>query len=121
MGPTLPDPVRSPPPQPTSRPIVSIDTSQRLRHSVTFSDEQTPTTRAKPEGVMGAEIWLATGGAPPVSLSEMSFAALATRSPHLVEHSSEHAGQAAHYWVRWVSTRGEVGPWSETASATIGA
>ena len=121
MGITVPDPVRSPAPQPTSRPIVSIDTSERLRHSVTFFDEQTPTTRAKPEGVMGAEIWLSTGGAPPVSLSEMSFAALATRSPHLVEHASQHAGQAAHYWVRWVSTRGEVGPWSETASATIGA
>jgi hypothetical protein len=30
-------------------------------------------------------------------------------------------GQAAHYRLRWVSTTGEKGPWSETVSVTIGA
>lgn len=121
MGITVPDPIRTPAAQPTSRPIVSIDTSERLQHSVTFFDAETPTSRAKPDGVMGAEIWLATGAIPPVSLSELRFVALATRSPHVVDHASEHAGAIAHYWVRWVSTRGETGPWSETVSATVGA
>jgi len=31
------------------------------------------------------------------------------------------AGKTAHYMLRWESARGETGPWSETASATIGA
>lgn len=31
------------------------------------------------------------------------------------------AGKAAHYMLRWVSTTGEKGPWSEMASATVGA
>ena len=31
------------------------------------------------------------------------------------------ANKVAHYMLRWESTRGETGPWSETASATIGA
>ncbi|KKK98125.1 hypothetical protein LCGC14_2645870, partial [marine sediment metagenome] len=31
------------------------------------------------------------------------------------------ANKVAHYMLRWESTRGEPGPWSETASATIGA
>ena len=31
------------------------------------------------------------------------------------------ANKVAHYMLRWGSTRGEPGPWSETASATIGA
>jgi hypothetical protein len=26
-----------------------------------------------------------------------------------------------HYWLRWINTRGEVGPWSETISVTISA
>ena len=30
-------------------------------------------------------------------------------------------GKQAHYMLRWVNTRGETGPWSETATATIGA
>ena len=36
-------------------------------------------------------------------------------------HSAADGGQTAHYMLRWVSTSGEKGPWSETASATIGA
>ena len=35
--------------------------------------------------------------------------------------SAMHGGVTAHYMLRWVSTTGEKGPWSETASATIGA
>jgi hypothetical protein len=27
----------------------------------------------------------------------------------------------AYYWPRWVNTKGEPGPWSEPASATVGA
>ena len=30
-------------------------------------------------------------------------------------------GKQAHYMLRWVNTRGETGPWSETATARIGA
>jgi hypothetical protein len=29
------------------------------------------------------------------------------------------AGKNAHYLVRWITSRGDAGPWSETASATI--
>jgi hypothetical protein len=29
------------------------------------------------------------------------------------------AGREAHYMLHWVSTRGDKGPWTETASATI--
>jgi len=31
------------------------------------------------------------------------------------------AGQMVHYLLSWFGTRGEAGPWSETAGATIGA
>ena len=31
------------------------------------------------------------------------------------------ANKVAHYMLRWLNTRGDKGPWSETASATIGA
>ena len=35
--------------------------------------------------------------------------------------SRRDVGNTAHYMLRWVATTGEKGPWSETASATIGA
>ena len=46
-----------------TRPIGAVDTSQRLRHEIRFSDEATPTSRAKPAGIMGCEIWVKVAAA----------------------------------------------------------
>ena len=118
---TVPDPIRTPVTAPTSRPVGKVDTSQRLQHTVSFQDELTPTSRAKPPGVLGCEIWVKIGGTPPGDASEVSFLATDTRSPYVALFDSGQAGQVAHYMLRWVSTRAEPGPWSETVSATIGA
>jgi len=47
------------------------------------------------------------------------YPATATATPYLVELDPTKAGQTAHYLGRWVSTRGDTGPWSETVSATV--
>jgi hypothetical protein len=39
----------------------------------------------------------------------------------VAEFTGPDGGKTAHYMVKWLSTRSEAGPWSETASATIGA
>jgi hypothetical protein len=44
-----------------------------------------------------------------------------TRTPYLATFDGADANTVAHHMLRWESTRGETGPWSETASATIGA
>ncbi len=109
---------------PTSRPVVNVDTSQRLQHTLHFADEASPTSKAKPAGVMGAEVWVkvaAVGQPPPADPAELTFLALDTRTPYLASFAGADAGKTAHYMLRWVSTTGEKGPWSETASATIGA
>ena len=105
-----------------TRPIGAVDTSQRLRHEIRFSDEATPTSRAKPAGVMGCEIWVkvaAQGEAPPADPNELSFVSMDTASPYIVEYDGADGGKTAHYMLRWVRTGGEKGPWSETISATI--
>jgi len=106
----------------TTRPIGVVDTSQRLRHEIRFSDEATPTSRAKPKGVMGCEIWvkvLPVGEAPPVSADELSFVSMDTASPYIAEYDGTDGGKTAHYMLRWVKSSGDKGPWSETVSATI--
>ena len=105
-----------------TRPIGTVDTSQRLRHEIRFSDEATPTSRAKPAGVMGCEIWVkvaATGEAPPADPDELNFVAMDTATPYIVEYDGADGGKTAHYMLRWVKSGGEKGPWSETISATI--
>ncbi|MCH7870693.1 MAG: hypothetical protein IID33_03235 [Planctomycetes bacterium] len=121
MGITVPDRVPTPAGPPTTRPLVRVDSGRRLRHTLHFADEATPTRRAKPSGVMGAEIWVKVGEPPPSGPSELTFLSLATRTPHVAEFPGEHGGKTAHYMLRWIATTGEKGPWSETASATIGA
>ena len=123
LGITIPDTVRT-----TAaggidtRPIGMVDTSQRLRHEIRFVDEATPTSRAKPQGVMGCEIWVkvaAQGEAPPADPDELSFVAMDTASPYIVEYEGADGGKTAHYMLRWIKTGDEKGPWSETISATI--
>ena len=99
-----------------------VDTSQRLRHEIRFADEASPTSRAKPAGIMGCEIWVkvsATGEAAPSSADELSFLSLDTASPYIAEYDGANGGKTAHYMLRWVKSGGEKGPWSETISATI--
>ena len=123
LGITVPDRIRtSSSGELTTRPIGMVDTSQRLRHEIRFVDEATPTSRAKPAGVMGCEIWVKvapTGDPAPVSPDELSFVAMDTASPYIVEYDGADGGKTAHYMLRWVKSSGEKGPWSETVSATI--
>ncbi len=94
----------------------------RLQHTVAFMDESTPTSKAKPAGVMGAEIWVKVGDAPPVDPdTDLTFLGLDTRTPYLAEYGGADGGKPAHYMARWVNAKGEKGPWSETLTVTISA
>jgi hypothetical protein len=104
---------------PETRPVATIDTSQRLRHMINFSDETTPTRRAKPEGVIGCQIWVKVGEAAPIDPSELRFLAMDTATPYMASYDGADGGKVAHYMLRWVNRKGETGPWSQTVSATI--
>ena len=119
IGLTVRDVTRTPVAAPTSRPKLTGDTSQRLRIGVGFTDETTPDSKAKPAGVRGCEIWVKIGGAPPTDLSECTFLSTDSRTPYPADFDGEDSNQTAHFIGRWVSTRGDVGPLSETLSATI--
>ena len=124
LGITVRDAQPTPTGPPTTRPIVNVDFSKRLRHTLRYADESSPTRRARPRGTLGAEIWVsisAPGEPPPMGPAELTFLQLSTRTPATIELPGEAGGKTAHYMLRWLSTRSEAGPWSETASATIGA
>lgn len=57
----------------------------------------------------------------PVDPSELEFLAVGTRAPYTRDYAGAQGGKPAHYMLRWVNSKGETGPWSETATATIGA
>ena len=117
----VPDTIRTRASVPAARPIAQVDISMRLQHTLSWRDEATPTRRAKPKGVLGAEIWSCIGPNPPTSPGQCHFVAMATSGRYVLPHDAADAGKSAHYLLRWVNTRSEHGPWSETLSATIGA
>ncbi len=121
LGITVPDTKPTPVGPPTTRPVVTVDTSQRLQHTIAFTDELTSASRAKPAGVRGAQVWVKIGNPAPTDPNELTYLATDTRTPYVTNFDGADANQVAHYMLRWESTRGETGPWSETASATIGA
>ncbi|GJQ31152.1 MAG: hypothetical protein HBSAPP03_30360 [Phycisphaerae bacterium] len=120
-----------PSPTPTSRPLARVESGQRLTHTLRFTDESTPTRKAKPRGVQGAEVWLALADAdappPPLNTDPRDgaagyrFLAISSRGNLKTDFTSEDRGRTAYYALRWVSTRGDKGPWSEVTSATVAA
>ena len=41
------------------------------------------------------------------------------RTPHVVHFDGADAGKVVTYWLRWVSTRDDKGPWSAAVAATV--
>jgi hypothetical protein len=119
LGITVPDRISTPAGAPTSRPSARIENRGGLRHTVNFVDENTPTRTAKPAGVMGAEIWVYLGDAPPADSQQMHFLGLDTSTPYEAKFEAADAGKTAYYRLRWVNRQGEAGDWGAIANAVV--
>jgi hypothetical protein len=109
---------------PAPRPLVLVESGQRLTHQLRLVDESTQTRRARPKGVQRAEVFVAltTPCQPaPVKPGDYRSIGSVTRGETTLSFESDKGGMQAHYLSRWVSTSGATGPWSETASATVAA
>lgn len=109
---------------PTTSPRVQVVGGGRLTHELRVGDESTPTSKAKPKGVLGAEIWLAIVGQDepmPTDLNAYKYQSLTTRGSVRTTFPSADKGKLAVYMLRWVSTRGDHGPWSDPTPATVAA
>jgi len=119
MGLTVKSDSRTPVAVPSTRPTGTIDFSVRLQHTIHFADEATPRSKAKPAGVHGCEIWMKVDGDPPKDASELTYLATDTRTPYVATFDGADAGKMVYYWLRWINSRSQQGPWSSTISAMI--
>ncbi len=103
---------------PSSVPFALIDFG-KLRHTIRFRDKDTPDTDKKPDGMLGAEIWMKIGGEPPIDNTGCEYLGTDTSTPYLKTFGGADAGKTAWYLLRWVSKNGDKGDWSEAVSATI--
>lgn len=119
MGLSPKDRVRTAVSIPTTAPVAKIDFSARFQHRISFSDETTPTSKAKPAGVHGCEIWMKLDGDAPTSANQLQYLATDTATPYVVEFDGDDGGKTAYYWLRWVNKKGQAGPWSAPVSAIV--
>ncbi len=100
-------------------PVAVIDFSVRLQHSISFADAAS-SSKAKPAGVHGCEIWHKIGDPAPKDASELAYLATDTRTPYVATFlTGAEVGKTIHYWLRWVSNTGKPGPWSSAVSAML--
>lgn len=109
----------APAPASATQPKASVDTSQRLRHTISWTDQAANGSKKKPRGAMGAEIWVKIDGPPPGSEKDCTFVAVDSATPYVAEYDATQGGKLAHYMLRWRMRDGTLGSWGETVSATI--
>ncbi len=114
--------VATPKGAPTTKPVIlSVGADNRLQHSISFVDEATPNSKAKPANVLGCEVWCAVGvaAAPPADTKNYRFLALDTATPYVATFDSADGGKIVWYILRWINPRGQTGPWSTAEGAVI--
>ena len=100
--------------------MLNIVTAERLRHVVEASKTALEGGGlGKPSGVRGVQLWRKIGDPAPVNESELEFVNEFTRARMTLDYQMSQGGQTVYYQARWVSTRGETGPWGELVSATV--
>jgi hypothetical protein len=118
MGIAIRDTTRTPNKPPKTFPEILIDTSI-IRCLIILFWDMGSKSKAKPHGVHGAEIRWAILDHPPVSVEELIHSNFDTRSPFELMFDESDRGKTVYFCLRWESTRGEKGPWSEIVMAII--
>lgn len=124
IGVSLPREAPSPIPPPVTNPEVVLVSATPLQHQLSIRDASTPTTKAKPPGVVACELWVAVGLAPAVSPTVATLKQTTTKTPARVGYDSADRGKYATYFARWTTRSGpdgvaQVGPWSPPTAIII--
>lgn len=108
---------------PATTPTVGILGLTVGSQTLHIADASTPARRARPAGTAGVLLYRAVADGPVSHPDQASFLALVTRPKFqsLFAPGGTDHGKTATYFARWVSAKGQVGPWSAPASMRIAA
>jgi hypothetical protein len=109
LGLTIPDPIKTPVPPPTSVPNLTILGATPSLHTMTYKDSDTATGKAKPYGCIGLLLYRFIGDTVPVDFdaADPQLIGLYTKSPMAVDIPGGVRGKLATYWAQWI-TRGSL-------------
>lgn len=124
LGLNLPNPTRPPIPAPTTVPVLSVDSATFLVHNMSYRDTALGTTKKKPTGSVGIQIYRSIGTVAATDPAQATFYQTWTKSPNRSEFTAEDARKICTYFARWVTKAGpggtaQTGPWSDPVVATV--
>jgi hypothetical protein len=109
---TTPTPV----PPPTTTPTLSVVGSVSLQLTLAYRDTTTPTSKAKPPGAIGIQLFVNVGTVPATDPSQCLYYGTWTKSPNNYVYASGSIGKFATFFAQWVTRSGpggvaQVGPY----------
>lgn len=124
LGLTVRTLVPTPIPPPATSPALLLVAATPGQHQLQARDSATPTSKAKPFGVIGLELWVAVGTVAAVSPEAGSFKQISTKTPFQVGYGPADVGKVATYFGRWITRSGNSGiafsgPWSAPLTSVI--
>lgn len=119
LGLTVRDTGRTPQPAPQTYPLVNILSSAAHAAIVALNDQNTPNARRRPDGVIGAQIFVSFGPTPPNGVNEMTQLGVQTRYPQNWDLGVSNVGKMAWIIARWMNRKGQTGPISTAASTIV--
>ena len=106
------DATRTPIPAPESAPVLTLKGVKSGEHVLTYADENTPESKAKPPGASNIEIYRYVGAQATADPEQATFVGAFSRNPIKQSFSAAEANRTVTYFARWRTARGLVGPWS---------
>lgn len=124
VGVNLPNAARTPVPPPVTAPALTLVSLIHFLATLAYRDTSTPTTKAKPTGATGLELWIALGTAPAADPSTAKPYGVITKSPTAIGFTAPDVGKYATFFGRWVTRSGpggqaQNGPWSAPLTIVV--
>jgi len=119
LGITVPDDTRTPVPPPSESPVIDIVSVSGTRINIRLHNGES-TSRAKPEGVIGANVFTYVGDAAPTDIDSWTFAGATSKVETAVDLPADTA-PGSKVWITafWFNGKAESGPATPPISTNI--
>lgn len=117
LGITIRKTTKTPVPPPSTAPALTLRSQIPGVANVQIRDETTPTSKAKPLGVIGVDLHVFVGDTPPASYEDYPLAKTTGKTPNTLDFTGAQSGMTANVVARWTTRSGpggvaQKGPWS---------
>ncbi len=109
----------TPVPVPSTAPALNVDFTFHLGASLRVRDTSTPTSNAKPPGVLGGLVMYKVGVAVATTPEGDHRDSIETKTPFRLAFDAADVGKICTVWQKWYNRKGEFGPLSDSVNFVI--